>query len=381
MNSKCRRSSRQVGRTLMLLAAAAVMIEVARAEVPPAIEAGLVRIGRIVDPACTAKLYRPLMPAKDITSADPNPYPGVRVVRDQSFGADPRDVVDIFTADRGPASRDVLIYVPGGGGNKIEIQNKESNAFYDNIGRWAARHGMVGVTMQRHGSSTWDGGAKDVSAMIQWLQANVSRYSGNSARMFIWAHSAGNVPVGTYIGRPEFYGPGGVGLKGVIFMSAAPFNILPAQPPPIDIPAMVAMMTNAGKSCGETGGVMATAGALPRRSQGQPGGPPLTGPIAGGPAVDAEIQLARSTLPGLTRSGVRIMLANAELDPGVDMKVSSGLTGFNKALNDALCNAGREHCPSLFVAKGHSHMSIVFSIDTPDTSVSDAVLAFIQSIR
>jgi hypothetical protein len=33
------------------------------------------------------------------------------------------------------------------------------------------------------------------------------------------------------------------------------------------------------------------------------------------------------------------------------------------------------------VAKGHSHMSIVFSIDTADTSVSDAVLAFIQGIH
>jgi hypothetical protein len=35
------------------------------AQVPPAIEAGLRKIGQIVDPACTAKLYRPLMPAKD----------------------------------------------------------------------------------------------------------------------------------------------------------------------------------------------------------------------------------------------------------------------------------------------------------------------------
>jgi hypothetical protein len=392
-------------RAVAVLAASAAMTGLAWAQVPPAIEAELVKIGPIVDPACTAKLYRPLMPAQDITGADPNPYPGIRVVRDQSFGADQKDVVDLFTTEEGAASRDVLIYVPGGGGDKIEIQNKESNAFYDNIGRWAARHGMVGVTMQRHGSNTWDGGAKDVAAMIQWLQANVSKYKGNAARMFIWAHSAGNVPVGTYIGRPELYGPKGVGLKGAIFMSAAPFNILPVQAPPMDLAAMMAMMANAGKSCGETGGVTATAGALPGKSPGQPGGPPLmpasgaapaglgngargapppmSGPPrgGGGPAVDAATQLARSTLAGLTKSGVSIMLANAELDPGVDMKVNGGLTGFNHALNDALCSAGREHCPRLLVARGHSHMSIVFSIDTPDTSVSDGVLAFIRNIR
>jgi hypothetical protein len=35
----------------------------------------------------------------------------------------------------------------------------------------------------------------------------------------------------------------------------------------------------------------------------------------------------------------------------------------------------------LLVAKGHSHMSLVFSIDTPDTTVSAPVLAFIRGLR
>ena len=38
---------------------------VAQAQVPADIEAGLKKIGQIVDPACTAKLYRPLMPKND----------------------------------------------------------------------------------------------------------------------------------------------------------------------------------------------------------------------------------------------------------------------------------------------------------------------------
>jgi hypothetical protein len=36
----------------------------AQAQVPADIEAGLRKIGQIVDPACTAKLYRPLKPKK-----------------------------------------------------------------------------------------------------------------------------------------------------------------------------------------------------------------------------------------------------------------------------------------------------------------------------
>ena len=385
MTSRRQLCSRVIARGLAAFVGSAVMSGLVSADVPPTIEAGLRKIGPIVDPACTAKLYRPLMPAKDITSGDPNPYPGVRVLRNQSFGQDPKDVVDIFAGDKGPASRDVLIYVPGGGGDKIEIQNKEANAFYDNIGRWAAKHGMVGVTMQRHASTSWDGGAKDVSAMIQWLQTHVSKYKGNPQRMFIWAHSAGNVPVGTYLGRPELYGPNGVGVKGAILMSAAAFNILPTRGPPMDPAAMMALMTRAGKACGETGGLLATAGALPGKAPGEPGGPPPAGgpgfPGMGGPPVDAATQLARSSLPGLAKSGVKILLASAEMDLGADPNANGGLMPFSKALSDALCGVGPEHCPSLLVAKGHSHMSIVFSIDTADTSVSDAVLAFIQGIH
>ena len=31
--------------------------------------------------------------------------------------------------------------MPGGGGNKLEQQSRDANAFYDNIGRWATKNG------------------------------------------------------------------------------------------------------------------------------------------------------------------------------------------------------------------------------------------------
>src|SRR5579862_6489887 len=105
-------------------------LSVVHAQPPPDIESALVKIGPIVDPVCTARLYRPLMPKNDITSNLPQPYPGITVIRNKSFGPDPKDVVDIFSAESGPTNRTVLIYVPGGAGNKIEIQDKSGNAFY-----------------------------------------------------------------------------------------------------------------------------------------------------------------------------------------------------------------------------------------------------------
>jgi Carboxylesterase family len=366
-----------------LVAACAAATDVAVADVPTNIESELVRIGKIVDPACTAKLYRPLMPVNDVTS-NVNPlYPGVAIARDVSFGPNPKDVVDIFTADKGPESRPVLIYVPGGGGEKIELQAKETHAFYDNIARWATRNGMVGVNMQRHFSPGWDDGAKDIAKMIQFVQTNAAKYHGDPRRIFVWAHSAGNVPLGTYLGRPELWAAGGSGIKGAILMSPASFNILPLKAEMGSPADMMKMFALAGKTCGAPG-PMSTDAPLPGKAAGQPGGPGMAPPAGAGgpppapPAVDAAIQLARSSLPALKTSPVKLLLANGELDIGTEPAIGN-LMPFNKALHDELCKAGPAHCPTLLVAKGHSHMSIVFSIDTPDTSVSAPILAWIKA--
>ena len=379
--------------TKTLMAVAIVLAaQAVRAQVPANIEAELKRIGQIVDPPCTAKLYRPLMPANDINSSASPLYPGITLARDTSFGPNPKDLVDIFTGEKGGSSRTVLIYVPGGAGNKIEHQDREANAFYDNIGRWATKNNMVGVLMQRHPGQNWDDGGKDVSLMIQWLQANIAKYKGNPDRMFIWAHSAGNGPLGTYIGRPELYGPKGVGVKGVVFMSGQ-FNIAPVQPQgagggrgaaaagPGGAPNILA---GAGSTCG-AGGAGATDGAISGPSSANAGRG--AAPAAGAPGapggrgrgpVDPEVQLARSSLPGLKNGKFAILLAIAELDPGISNGAQSP---FNQALHDELCKDGSSRCPTMLFARGESHMSEVFSIDSPDKEVSEPILKWIKKTK
>jgi hypothetical protein len=364
------------------LGLAALAVGTAQAQVPPNIEAELKKIGQIVDPPCTAKLYRPLMPANDVNSTATPPYPGITVARDVSFGPNPKDVVDIFTADKGGGNRPVLMYIPGGGGNKIEQQDREANAFYDNIMRWATKNGMVGVNMQRHPGPDWDSGGKDVSLMIQWVEANIGKYKGNPDRMFIWAQSAGNGPLGVYIGRPELWGPKGVGVKGAIFMSGQ-FNILPVVPA---VPAGGGrggpdILAGSGTTCGlPAGAAFSNAGAIagPSRADDPPAGGRGGGAGRGrGPQIDPATQLARSSLPALKTSTVKIMLATAELDPGINGTNSA----FNQALHDELCKVGPDHCPTMLFEKGESHMSEVFSIDTPDKVVSGPILKWIKSIK
>jgi Carboxylesterase family len=373
-STKISRPVTDAGRWLLRGAVLALVANVGHAQPPADIEAALVKIGPIVDPVCTAKLYRPLMPKNDITSNVPQLYPGVTITRNQAFGPDPKDVVDIFVGKTGGQKRTVLVYVPGGAGNKIEIQDKTANAFYDNIGRFATQHGMVGVTMQRKASATWDGGAKDVSAMLQWVEAHIGDYKGNPDRIFIWAHSAGNVPTGTYLGRPELWGPKGVGVKGAILMSGAQFNIAPVTMAPM---AQSDVLAQAGQTCSDKVGMASasgTDGALPGVPPGGPGGPPL--PTSGRPPAgtppSAEERLARSSLPEFKKGDFKVLIVSGELDP-------KPLLAWSRTLHDTLCADGSAACPRYLIAKGQSHVSLVFSIDTADTGVSGPVLAFIRN--
>jgi hypothetical protein len=421
-------SGSMIRRALGLAAAASLAGATAYAQVPADIEEGLKKIGQIVDPACTAKLYRPLMPKNDYNTYWPvdapapvfkgQLYPGITIARDQSFGPNPKDVVDIFVADKGGENRPVLMYVPGGGGNKIEQQDREANAFYDNIGRWATRNGMVGVTVQRHpgrGGENWDDPGRDISMAVDWVYDNVKKYHGDPNRIFIWAHSAGNGPLGMYVGHPERW-KNGVRVKGAIFMSGAPANPngpaagrggapggAPGAP---GAPAAAgaggpgggrgAGGPQAGAACGSTSGPGGNEGriagpsgmaAAPAggRGGGAPGAPGAPGGGGRGQALTPEQQAERDNMPGFLKTNAHIMLAWAELDPGImNAQFPANIT----ALHDALCKTegpsakdGEGRCPVLHMGKGESHMSEVFSPDTNDKITTNAVLAFMKKVK
>jgi len=326
----------------------------AQAEVPPDIAKALVAVGRGVCVAETAQLYRPLHPNP--------PYPGlgVAIARDLSFGPDPKNVVDVFSPEKDGGSWPVLIYVAGGAGNKRQ-GGPNGEVFYDNIMLWAVKNGMVGVNMQRRPGEAWDDPAKDIAKVIQWVEQNISHYKGNPERVFMWAQSAGNVPVGTYVGHPEFYGPKGVGLKGVVFMSGPGFNILPVTSAPMPVP-----------QCQPLPGATPAAGGRGVEGGGGPAGGP--GGAGRGPQEqpDAATLLARSNLPGLTKSKVAFFVSTAELDP-------PSIVAFGETLKDQLCKTGR--CPTYTTFKDHSHISEVMSPDTADDSVTGPILAWMKSVK
>ena len=71
-----------------------------QAQMPSDIIPQIEALGRVVDPPNTAKIYAPLQ--------EKEPYAGIKVKRDVSYGEHARNVVDIFAVENGAAGRPVL---------------------------------------------------------------------------------------------------------------------------------------------------------------------------------------------------------------------------------------------------------------------------------
>jgi triacylglycerol lipase len=286
-----------------------------QSQVPAAIEAQLLQIGRVVAPPQTAALYAPL--------AQKEPYADVKVTRDVAYGPDARHRLDVFEPAAGASGRPVLVFVHGGafiGGNK----RTGDSPFYDNVMLWAVASGMVGVnaTYRLAPQYQWPEAQRDLARVVQWVRQGVASHGGNPARIYLMGHSAGAAHVAQYVGHPELQAVPGGGIAGAIMVSGL-FDTTTAEPNP---------------------------------------------PLQAYFGTDRSQYAPRSALPGMVASGLPMMLAHAELDPP-DFHQQA------EQAHSALCAARR--CPDSYRLLGHTHMSEVYSINTPDRGLVDAIRAFV----
>jgi triacylglycerol lipase len=290
-------------------------------QVPDAIEAQLVQIGRIIDPPRTAALYAPLQQRE--------PYAGVKVARAERFGPDPeRNLLDVFTpAANGGAPRPVLVFVHGGG-YVAGARRVGSAPFYDNVGLWAVRNGMVAVTTTYRlaPQNKWPAVQEDLAATIAWVRENIAARGGDPNRIYLLGHSAGATHVAQYVGHPRFHVEPGGGIAGAIMLSGT------FDPSTVDA----------------TPGMQAYFG------------------------TDPSVYPRRSALPGMAATRLPLMVAYAELDP-------SNFHEQAEQAQAALCAAGR--CGPLLQLRGHSHMSEVYAINTADSALGDAIRGFVFGRR
>lgn len=330
------RNGAVVGGLALALCAGAAL-----AAIPPDIYMGLQKIGRVIDAGNTAKLYRPLFTGG--LPAD------VAATRDIAFGDDPKQKLNVYSSAlaKGPA-RPVLIFAPGGQGVK-QMGGPEGEPFYDNVGAWGVKNGLVVVTTQYRtgGGAPWDVGARDLAATIAWAKANIARQGGDPARIVIMGQSNGATQLANYLGHADLQGPGGPGVRGAILMGGN-FNILPVRltSPPSRL-------------------------VTPRPAGAPAGGPPTAAPFPPAPPVDPAEMLKRSDLPGLKAAPIPIMVIAAELDPEERVEMV-------EVLGRELRAAGRS--PITVVVPGHSHISEILSFGTADDTMSAPVLKFIRGV-
>ncbi len=255
--------------------------------------------------------------------------PGVTVTRDQPYGADERNRLNVFATEAtGP--RPVVIYVHGGGfvrGDNV----LPGTPYYDNIGLWSACNSFVGVTMRYRlaPANRYPAGAEDVGAAIGWVRDNIGRFGGNSEAIVLVGQSAGAAHAVMYAARPDLYVRGGIGVAGIVLLSGVyDFTTYP----PSD-------------------GTRAYIGD------------------------DVTATAAASAIDGLMASRAPLLFAAAEFDPPEFQAQAMQLA-------DALF-ARDSHFPNILYLPRHNHISQVVHLNaqhTGDPLLSLRLAEFVQSV-
>jgi len=255
------------------------------------------------------------------------PFAEVEVIRDLRYGEDERHRLNVFQA-KGAAkeTRPVLAFVHGGGfigGDKA----MPGMPFYDNVGVWAARHGLVGVNITHRlaPKHPWPAGSEDVAAALQWIRKNIAAHGGDPRQVFLMGQSAGGAHVAQFLAHATFESGDRSALAGAILVSGLyDTNTMDKNP-------------------------------LFKAYFGE----------------DASLYAERSALPGLAESPVPLLVTLSEFDPP-DFKRQ-----YVELLRAHL--EKKRDVPNLAWLPGHGHLSGMLAVNTEHDFLGDRVLEFVES--
>ena len=262
----------------------------------------------------TKQLYEPLLVHAN---------EGVMAERDIAYGPHERHKLDVFHVP-GTNPSAILIYVPGGG---FTGGDKRS---FGHLGGYFARRGILGITMNYRLSPeiAWPAGAQDVAAAVAWAKANAATYGADASRIVVFGHSAGASHAVSFLFDPEIHGDRQV--AGGILVSGAAY----ALPPDMSVTAP---------------NIQAYFG------------------------TDNAQVARRSAISHVAGTKVPVMLAVAELDPGLLITPTLALA--------AALTIRDNRCPPLYRLEGHNHFSPPCSFGTSDDELGSACIRFIMGLQ
>lgn len=283
--------------------------------------------GPVIDLRHVVSLYAPLH--------ETEPYRGVTVSRDQQYGPHERNLADVFhgTGDAG-ARRPIFVFVHGGGYIMGDRRVRPGSPFYDNVGLWGARNGFVAVNITYRLAPTdpWPAAQEDIAAAIAWLRITAPNFGGDADAIVLMGHSAGATHVAGYVARPESWSDG-IGARGAVLLSPTTGATPDADATPDETPFLEHERAYFG--------------------------------------TDERLYAARAVGQALTKSEVPLLFVNPEFDPPFFQRHGRDLRALFAA-------AGRGD--RFVVLDAHNHMSQIFSLNTPDNQLEDAILSFVRNV-
>lgn len=256
------------------------------------------------------------------------PEDGVQMLRGQAYGTHERQALDLFlpppTAGRAPAP--VVVFVHGGA--YVRGERSLPGGMYDNVLRWFARQGFVGVNIgyRLAPEAIFPAAVDDLAAALRWVATHIAEHGGDASRVCLMAHSAGGTHAASYVFDPRL-GHLGAHVRALVLVSAR----LRADQSPEN--------PNAA-------GVRAYFGDDPSAYEG-------LSPMA---------HAACSDMP--------VFVVNAEFEnPLLD------LYGLEFAWRLA---QARRRAPRVLALRGHNHLSVVAHFNTEEDTLGREILGFLD---
>ncbi len=155
------------------------------------------------------------------------PGHGLTETQGVAYGADPRQVLDVYAPQRARPNAPVVVFFYGGGWNSGE------RGLYAFVGRSLAEEGFVVVIpdYRVYPAVRWPDFLKDSALAVRWARDNAERLGGDPKRLFVMGHSAGAYnAVEMAIDKRWLAGVGmnKTDLRGAVGL-AGPYDFLPVR--------------------------------------------------------------------------------------------------------------------------------------------------------
>jgi acetyl esterase/lipase len=147
------------------------------------------------------------------------PKDGIGIRRDITYGAHPRQRIDIYTPGDGRTEHPALLFVHGGA--FMDGHRNRTPEIYSNVSCYFARNGIVGMNIgyRLGGDTPYPGATKDIASVVQWTRTHAREIRVDPSRIFLMGHSAGGAHAGSYAYDKRRQPIGGPGLAGLIVVS------------------------------------------------------------------------------------------------------------------------------------------------------------------